>query len=100
MHLLTSVMGGRIKQDPILQTVFMGLKTIVKRSISWIGIHYLTLVMGVKNEHIRDRASPNSCYESEDLKQASNLLTHFMGVKTIVKNEHTRDGGCITTLLS
>jgi hypothetical protein len=51
-------------------------------SISGTEIHHLTLVMGVKNELIRDRASPNSCYESEDLKQAPNLLTHFMGVMT------------------
>jgi hypothetical protein len=66
-------MGVKIKQDPNLLILFMGLKTIVK------------------NEHFRDRdASPHFCHRSEDYKQDRHIrdgygmrhLILFMGKKT------------------
>jgi hypothetical protein len=56
MHFLTPVIRVKIKQDPNLLILFMGVNTIVK------------------NEHMKDRdALPHSCHESEVTKQDQNF---------------------------
>ncbi len=57
MHCLTPVMGVKIKQDPNLLILFMGVNTIVK------------------NEHMKDRdVLANSCHGFEDYKAGSEYL--------------------------